>query len=103
MDRGLGARFRPAHSLGSCATARGSRHRAADRGLRDRDRDRYRVATSDPMRIILVLLAVSGIPRVLVGQRWERQVQERVQRTIAAVGASPGLPVVRRSGMLNTD
>lgn len=55
------------------------------------------------MRIILVLLAVSGIPRVLVGQRWERQVQERVQRTIAAVGTSPGLPVVRRSGMLNTD
>ena len=55
------------------------------------------------MRIILVLLAVSGIPQVLVGQRWERQVQERVQRTIAAVGTSPGLPVVRRSGMLNTD
>ncbi len=55
------------------------------------------------MRIILVLLAVSGIPQVLVGQRWERQVQERVQRTIGAVGASPGLPVVRRSGMLNTD
>ena len=55
------------------------------------------------MRIILVLLAVSGIPRVLIGQRWERQVQERVQRTIAAVGPSPRLPVVRRSGMLNTD
>jgi len=55
------------------------------------------------MRIILVLLAVSGIPRVLIGQRWERQVQERVQRTIAAVGPSPQLPVVRRSGMLNTD
>ncbi len=55
------------------------------------------------MRIILVLLAVSGIPKVLIGQRWERQVQERVQRTIAAVGTSPGLPVVRRSGMLNTD
>ncbi len=55
------------------------------------------------MRIILVLLAVSGIPRTLIGQRWERQVQERVQRTIAAVGASPGLHVVRRSGMLNTD
>ncbi len=55
------------------------------------------------MRIILVLLAVSGIPRVLIGQRWERQVQERVQRTIAAVGPSARLPVVRRSGMLNTD
>src|SRR6266545_7420432 len=103
MDRGLGARFRPTHSLGSCGTPGGSRHRADNRGLRDRGRGRYRVATADPMRIILVLLAVSGIPRVLVGQRWERQVQERVQRTIAAVGASPGLHVVRRSGMLNTD
>jgi len=55
------------------------------------------------MRIILVLLAVSAIPQVLIGQRWERQVQERVQRTIAAVGPSTRLPVVRRSGMLNTD
>jgi len=55
------------------------------------------------MRIILVLLAVAGIPRALTGQRWERQVQDRVQRTIAAVGTPSGLPVVRRSGMLNTD
>jgi|GEM_PF-5852022 len=55
------------------------------------------------MKIILVLFAVVGMPRLLVGQRWERQVQERVQRTIAAVGSSRGLPVVRRSGMLNTD
>jgi hypothetical protein len=55
------------------------------------------------MRIILLLLAVSGIPQVVMGQRWERQVHERVQRTIAAVGASQRLPVVRRSGMLNTD
>jgi hypothetical protein len=55
------------------------------------------------MRIILLLLAVSGIPQVVMGQRWERQVDERVQRTIGAVGASQRLLVVRRSGMLNTD
>src|SRR5258708_37070123 len=103
MDRGLGRRFCPPDPAGSNASPGSSRHRAGNRGLRDCARGRYRVATADPMRIILVLLAVSGIPRVLVGQRWERQVQARVQRTIAAVGASPGLPVVSRSGMLNTD
>jgi hypothetical protein len=36
-------------------------------------------------------------------QRWERQVDERVQRAIAAVATSSPPAVVRRSGMLNTD
>lgn len=56
------------------------------------------------MRAILVLLAILAMPSAMLGQqRWERQVQGRVQRAIAAVGPSSGLPVVRRSGMLNID
>jgi hypothetical protein len=55
------------------------------------------------MRAILVLLAILAMPAAMFGQqRWERQVQERVQRAIAAVGPSSRL-VVTRSGMLNTD
>ena len=55
------------------------------------------------MRAILVLLAILAMPSAMFGQqRWERQVQERVQRTIAAVGSSSRLEVTR-SGMLNTD
>src|SRR6266511_5549187 len=106
MDRGLGTRFRPPDTAGSNASAGRSSHRGGDRGPGFDRRRRHGLTAASAMRImriILVLLAVSGIPRTLIGQRWERQVQERVQRTIAAVGASPGLHVVRRSGMLNTD
>ena len=55
------------------------------------------------MRAILVCLAVGGIPAALVGQRWEHQVQERLERAVAAVETSAPFPVVKRSGMLNTD
>jgi hypothetical protein len=56
------------------------------------------------MRAILVLLAILAMPKAMPGQqRWERQVQERVQRAIAAVGTSSRPAVVTRSGMLNTD
>jgi hypothetical protein len=50
-----------------------------------------------------MLFAASVIPTALVGQRWERQVQQRVQRAVEAVGSASGLPVIKRSGMLNTD
>jgi len=50
-----------------------------------------------------MLFAASVIPTALLGQRWERQVQQRVQRAIEAVGPASGLPVIQRSGMLNTD
>lgn len=46
-------------------------------------------------------LAVLATPAV--GQRWERQVGERVQRTVEAVSRSSGAPVVKHSGALNTD
>jgi hypothetical protein len=56
------------------------------------------------MRALVALLVIAATPAVAVGQqRWERQVQERVQRAIAAVGTPSRLPVVTRSGMLNTD
>ena len=56
------------------------------------------------MRAILILLTISAIPERVIGQqRWERQVQERVQRAIAVVGTSSRLAVLTRSGMLNTD
>jgi len=56
------------------------------------------------MRAILALLAIVAMPSAMLGQqRWERQVQERVQRAITAVGTSSRPAVVTRSGMLNTD
>jgi hypothetical protein len=55
------------------------------------------------MKLLIVLLT-AGLPTALLGQqRWERQVQERVQRAVDAVGTSFRVPVVKRSGMLNTD
>ena len=50
-----------------------------------------------------MLFAASVVPTALVGQRWERQVQQRVQRAVETVGPASGLPVIKRSGMLNTD
>jgi hypothetical protein len=56
------------------------------------------------MRALFVLLAIAALPQQVIGQqRWERQVQERVQRAIAVMGTSSRLVVVTRSGMLNTD
>jgi hypothetical protein len=55
------------------------------------------------MRGLLVLL-ITGMPAALVGQqRWEHQVQERLQRAIGALGTSSRTPVVKRSGVLNID
>ena len=55
------------------------------------------------MRAILVLLAILAMPSAMPGQqRWERQVQERVQRAVAAVATSSPSAVVKGSGMLNT-
>ena len=55
------------------------------------------------MRALIVLLAIA-VPATpaFAQQRWERQVQERVQRVLDAVATSR-LPVVKRSGMLNAD
>jgi len=56
------------------------------------------------MKVVIVLLAIAALARPAIAQqRWERQVQERVRRAIDAVATSSRLPVVRRSGMLNTD
>jgi hypothetical protein len=56
------------------------------------------------MRVILVLLAIAAVPTAAVGQqRWERQVQQRLQRAVEAVDTSSRLPIVKQSGMLNTD
>jgi len=56
------------------------------------------------MRAVLVLLAILAMPSAMPGQqRWERQVQARVQRAIDAVATSSPRAVVKRSGMLNTD
>jgi len=56
------------------------------------------------MKVVIVLLAIAALARPAIAQqRWERQVQERVQRAIDAVATSSRLPVVKRSGMLNTD
>jgi len=52
--------------------------------------------------ILLVAIALLATPAI-AQQRWERQVDERVQRAIAAVATSSPPAVVRRSGMLNTD
>jgi len=55
------------------------------------------------MRAIVVLLAILTMPSAMPGQqRWERQVQERVQRAVAAVATSSPSAVVKGSGMLNT-
>jgi len=56
------------------------------------------------MRALLVLLAIAAIPAAVSGQRrWEQQVQSRLARAVDAVSTSSRLPVVKRSGMLNTD
>ena len=53
---------------------------------------------------ILVLLAILAMPSAMPGQqRWARQVDERVQRAVAAVASSSPAAAVKRSGMLNTD
>ena len=50
-----------------------------------------------------VLLAIVALPAPLLGQqRWEQQVQGRLARAIDVLQTSR-LPVVKRSGMLNTD
>jgi hypothetical protein len=50
------------------------------------------------------LLAITAMPSAMLGQqRWERQVQARMQRAVAAVGSASRLAFVTRSGMLNTD
>ena len=52
----------------------------------------------------LVLLAIVLLATPAFGQqRWERQVQERIQRTADVVSRSSRSPVVKRSGVLNTD
>jgi hypothetical protein len=57
------------------------------------------------MRGVVALLGLVAIPIAAMGQqrRWEHQVQDRMQRAISAVGPASGLPVIERSGMLNTD
>ncbi len=50
-----------------------------------------------------VLLAIAAMPALLLGQqRWEQQVQNRLARAVDALPATSTLPVVKRSGMLNT-
>ncbi len=52
----------------------------------------------------LVLLAIVLLATPAFGQqRWERQVQERIQRAADAVSRSSRSAVVKRSGVLNTD
>jgi len=56
------------------------------------------------MRAILVPLAILAMPSAMPGQqRWARQVDERMERAVAAVATSSPTAVVKRSGMLNTD
>ena len=56
------------------------------------------------MIALLILLAMALFASPALGQqRWERQVQERVRRAVAAVGTPSPSPVVKRSGPLNTD
>jgi hypothetical protein len=56
------------------------------------------------MRALVALLVIAALPGAARGQqRWQRQVEERVQRAVTAVGTSSRLPVVKRSGMLNID
>lgn len=52
----------------------------------------------------LVLFAIVLLATPACGQqRWERQVQERVQRAVDVLATSSRSPVVKRSGVLNTD
>lgn len=57
------------------------------------------------MNAARVAVAVTFIPTLLAGQRWERQVEDRAQRAIEAVSGVGGAsrPVVKRSGVLNLD
>ena len=56
------------------------------------------------MRFVIICCVSLGIPTVVLGQqRWERQVHDRVQRAITAIGTSSRAAVVERAGMLNTD
>ena len=56
------------------------------------------------MKALILLLAIALLATPAIAQqRWERQVDERVQRAVAAVATSSPPAVVKRSGMLNTD
>src|SRR3989441_12530996 len=104
MDRGLATRFRPPHSRGSCAPARRIGDRARDRGPGCGAGLGHRVTTAGSMKALILLLAIALLATPAIAQqRWERQVDERVQRAAAAVATSSPPAVVKRSGMLNTD
>src|SRR5881394_802563 len=105
MDRGVAARFRPPHSPRSHAAARRSRDRAGDRCPRAGGRRGQRDTTTGSMRTAATaILAIAAMPASLLGQqRWEQQVQDRLARAVEALPATPTLPVVKRSGTLNTD
>jgi hypothetical protein len=56
------------------------------------------------MIAILLLLAIAILPRSLrAQQRWERQVQARLDRASEAVRPSSRAPISRNTGMLNTE
>lgn len=56
------------------------------------------------MRAILVLLAIGILPRSLPAQqRWDRQVQARLDRAVAAVRPSARVAINRSTGVLNTE
>ena len=51
--------------------------------------------------LVLGILLISAVP--LEAQRWERQVLDRLERAIAAIGTSRRADVVSRSGTLNEE
>ena len=56
------------------------------------------------MIVAFVVVATLVLTVPLLGQqRWERQVQERVQRAVDVVSRSSRSSVVKQSGVLNTD
>src|SRR5712671_14578 len=104
MDGGLAARFRPPGSSGSRAAFGRSCDRVRARRVGARAGRGHRITAAGSMKLVLVVLAVAVLARPVVAQqRWERQVQERVQRAIVAMTSSSQRPVAKRSGMLNTD
>ena len=55
-------------------------------------------------RAMLLLLAIGIQPRSMSAQqRWDRQVQARLDRAIEAVRPSSRVPINRMTGMLNTE
>src|SRR6185503_8142268 len=106
MDGTLAGQVSGARAPGPRGPARRERDGVGDCRIGIRLRRVLVVPPAGPMMarrfaFVLGILLMRAVP--LQAQRWERQVLDRLERAIAAIGTSRRSAVVSRSGTLNQD